>query len=39
MNLQLRDGLKIGMTDGEFTAIGEVSMRDGMWIAVIFEWL
>lgn len=38
-DIQLREGLEVLLTDGEINAIGKVTIRTGMWVAVITEWL
>ena len=37
--IALREGLEIDMTDDELVAEGRVSMRDGMWVAVVDRWI
>lgn len=38
-SLQLHEGMRVLITDDELAARAEVKMRDGMWVAVILEWL
>jgi len=38
-SLQLREGMEVLITDDELLARAEVAMRDGMWVALIKEWL
>jgi hypothetical protein len=37
--LSLCEGLEVEMTDDELLAEGHVTMRDGMWIAVLERWI
>jgi hypothetical protein len=35
----LQEGLEVLLTDGEINATGRVTMRDGIWVAEISNWL
>jgi hypothetical protein len=37
--VSLHEGLEIDMTDDELLAEGHVTMRDGMWVAVLDRWI
>jgi hypothetical protein len=37
-SLELSDGMEIVLSDGELSALGTVSMRDGMWSAIVTQW-
>lgn len=37
--IQLVEGLDVILTDGELTATGTVTLRMGIWVAVISKWL
>ncbi|HEU5176999.1 MAG TPA: hypothetical protein VFU24_06050 [Burkholderiales bacterium] len=37
--ISLSEGVKILMTDGEVSAEGTLTFRDGMWVAKITKWL
>lgn len=36
---RVKEGLAVLLTDGELNATARVTMRDGMWVAVIVAWL
>jgi hypothetical protein len=36
--ITLSEGLPITVTDGEITATGRVTFREGMWAALIERW-
>lgn len=38
-SLQLYEGMEIYLSDGELSAKGSVSLRDGMWVATIIQWM
>jgi hypothetical protein len=35
----LSEGMPISMSDGELTAEGTCTQREGMWVAVVTRWL
>jgi hypothetical protein len=35
----LQEGVEVFLTDGELRASGKVTMRDGMWVALVSNWL
>ena len=37
--IRLQEGLEVLLTDDELNATARVTMRDGMWVAVIANWL
>lgn len=38
-SLQLHEGMEVLISDDELSARAKVTMRDGMWVAVVWEWL
>jgi hypothetical protein len=37
--ITLSEGLPIRMSDGELTAEGTCTLREGMWVAVVSRWV
>lgn len=37
-DVTLAEGLRIVISDGELTAEGRCTQRDGMWVAVVERW-
>jgi hypothetical protein len=35
----MQEGVETILTDGELRAFGKVTMRDGMWVALVSSWL
>jgi hypothetical protein len=35
----MQEGVETILTDGELRAVGKVTMRDGMWVALVSSWL
>ena len=38
-DVELTEGLSILMSDGEMTAEGSCTRREGMWVAVVRRWI
>lgn len=38
LGIELREGLALHLSDGELRAVGEVSFRTGIWVAMITKW-
>lgn len=36
--VRMRAGLEVSLTDGELRAVGCLTKRDGLWVAIISEW-
>ncbi len=37
--IELSEGMPILMSDGELTAEGTCTQRNGMWVAVVSQWI
>lgn len=38
-NVELEEGLEVIITDDELWARAKIAFHDGMWVAVVEEWL
>jgi hypothetical protein len=36
--IELSEGMKVTMSDGELTADGTCTQREGMWVALVDRW-
>jgi hypothetical protein len=36
--VQLREGLKVSLTDSELRVTGRLTKRDGLWVVITTEW-